>query len=188
MIWVGFDTETTGLDFEKGHRIIEIAMIGYSVQIDGKSVKHEEKFRLERRINPHRLIDAKAQLIHKISNADLIGKPSFKHVEPIVSKVLSKADLIFAHNLDFDARFLIGEYGLLKKEIPDVQGFCTMAEGRWATPLGKLPNLGELCLACEVDYDPDDAHAATYDTQKMAECFFFALNNDGFDIEKVLER
>ena len=46
-----------------------------------------------------------------------------------------------------------------------------MAESRWATPDGKWPKLGELCFACGVNYNADEAHAAEYDVNKMMECF-----------------
>jgi len=45
-----------------------------------------------------------------------------------------------------------------------------MTEGRWATGTGKLPSLQELCFCCGVEYNPDEAHAAIYDTQVMMEC------------------
>jgi DNA polymerase III epsilon subunit-like protein len=116
-----------------------------------------------------------------------VGKPEFKEVEPIISKVFDKSDLFVAHNLDFDAGFLLNEYSLIGKTLPNVNGFCTMEEGRWATSNGKKPNLGELCYCLEVDYNPDEAHAALYDTYKTAECFFKGVRLGGYNIKDLLK-
>jgi len=178
---VGFDSETTGLKVEAGHRIIEVAFVGYSLET------RKKLFAFEKRINPHRAIEPKAQLIHGISQADLIGKPSFKEVEPFITKIFEKSDIAIAHNIDFDIGFLFEEYRLIGKQVPDAQGFDTMSEGRWATSFGKNPNLEELCFACEVPYDRGAAHAALYDVERMMECFFFALDNGGYDIKGLLK-
>lgn len=180
MIITFFDTETTGLSFDKGHRIIEIALIGYDLE------KQTLKFSTVKRVNPGREIDAKAQLVHKISSIDLIGKPSFALVEPIITKAFQLSQIVVAHNLDFDVGFICGEYSLLKKDVPTVHGFCTMENSRWATSFGKNANLGELCYALDVDYKPEEAHSALYDTQKLAECFFEGRLRGGFDIDNLI--
>ncbi|MGZ8172998.1 3'-5' exonuclease [Methylobacter sp.] len=174
------DTETTDLYSDKGDRIIELALISYELETE------KRLFEYVRRLNPHRAIAPKAQLIHKISQASLVGKPEFGEIEPVVTKILAKSDLLVAHNLTFDAGFLLAEYALIGKALPDVQGFCTLENGRWATSLGKFPSLNELCYACEVEYDPDKAHGAAYDTYKTAECFFFALKHGGYHIKELL--
>lgn len=176
-----FDTETTGLKPETD-RIIEIAIAGYDLETEQK------KFEFVRRIFSGKAIDPKAQLIHKISMADLIGKPTFAEVEPFITKIFEKSDIAVAHNLNFDVDFLLHEYQRIKKPLPDVQGFDTMADGRWATSFGKLPNLGELCWACEVDYEPDAAHSALYDIDVLAKCFFFAVKHGGFSVKELLSK
>ena len=87
MIITFFDTETTGLSFDKGHRIIEIALVSYNLE------EQNLKLSLVKRINPGREIDPKAQLVHKISSFDLIGKPSFALVEPTITKVFQKSSI-----------------------------------------------------------------------------------------------
>lgn len=180
MIITFFDTETTGLSFDKGHRIIEIALVSYNLE------EQNLKLSLVKRINPGREIDPKAQLVHKISSFDLIGKPSFALVEPTITKVFQKSSIVVAHNLDFDVGFICGEYSLLKKDTPNVNGFCTMENSRWATSFGKNANLGELCYALEIDYQPEEAHSALYDTQKLAECFFEGRLRGGFNIDDLI--
>ena len=177
MIITFLDTETTGLDFSKGHRVIEIALLSYELET------REKKLSFVKRMNPGRSIDPKAQLVHKISQIDLMGCKKFSDYEPVISKILSKTNLLVAHNMQFDIDFIIGEYSLLGKEAPDVELFCTLENSRWATSYGKSANLGELCYACEVDYEPEEAHSALYDTEKLAECFFYGFDNKGFVIK-----
>jgi DNA polymerase-3 subunit epsilon len=187
-IIVVFDTETTGLKALKGDRIIEIAMIGYQFDIAKPDIEGVEKFRIERRFSVNKAIDPKAQMVHKISQADLVGKPEFKEVEPLISRVFDKSDLVVAHNINFDVGFLYTEYSMIGKTIPNVEGFCTMENARWATSKGKNPNLGELCYALEVDYDPTKAHAALYDVQKTAECLFAGIKRGGYKMKNILKK
>lgn len=176
------DTETTGLSFDDGHRIIEIA----ALVLDMSTFKAIDK--LEQRISPGRSIDPKAQLVHGISLDDLVGKPKFKEVEPALTKMIDGCDLLVAHNLTFDAGFLIGEYGLLEKEFPEIECFDTMTEFRWATPMGKLPNLKELCFACDVEYKDDLAHAAMYDVIVLARCFINACKGNVVDLSGLCDK
>ena len=67
------DTETTGLEVEQGHRIIEI---GALLLEDRK--KTDDHFHVY--LNPERLIDEEAQKVHGISNKDLIDKPKFSDI------------------------------------------------------------------------------------------------------------
>jgi DNA polymerase-3 subunit epsilon len=180
-IVAGFDTETTGLSFEKGHRIIEVAFIGFDLDT------REKVFAFEKRINPGRSIDAKAQLVHKISQSDLVGCPDFAAVEPFVTNIFEKSCLVVAHNITFDAEFLIGEYGLIRKKLPNTQGFDTMSESRSATALGKNPNLEELCYACDVPYDRHLAHGALYDVDRMIRCFFYGMDYGLYNVEKLIK-
>lgn len=165
MILGALDTETTGLEWGD-HRFIEVFV--HRLGTDGKSLE-EKLFR----IHPQRSIQPAAQAVHKISLADLAGCPAWEDVAPDIHSMLSRCDLLVAHNGEgFDLPFLNYEFervGLPKLKVPM---FDTMLEGRWATPIGKVPNLGELCWACEVDYDGSKAHAADYDVRVMMDCFF----------------
>ena len=161
------DTETTGLSFEIGHRIIEVAAL--CVNLD--TYKAVSKF--EQRINPERSIDPKASLIHGITSSDLRGKPAFEKVEPDLTEFISNCNLLIAHNLKFDAGFLLGEYALIDKEFPNIDVYDTL-ECRWATPMGKPPSLKELCFACDIEYDESRAHSALYDVVVLTKCVIAA--------------
>jgi DNA polymerase III subunit epsilon len=58
--------------------------------------------------------------------------------------------------------------------MPKLELIGAMEEARWATLFGQLPNLGELCFACGVPYDPSLAHAPEYDIRVNMEAFFKA--------------
>lgn len=164
----GFDLETTGL-LTPDHRIIEVYLGLWDLET--KSLLRE----FEQRIDPERAIDKDAQRVHGISSLDLSGKPKWKEVAPDLSALLRRADVIVAHNGDgFDMPFTnqeLARIGLPKITTPTIDTMMC----KWATPNGKVPNLGELCFACGIDYDPSLAHAASYDVKVMMDCFFRAL-------------
>lgn len=167
MLIVGFDTETTGLEIGD-HRIIEFYGSLWEI-VEGKFVKKDE---LNLRINPGRSIAAAAQAVHHISIQDLAGKPTWEMVAGSIHRFLEQADLLVAHNgRDFDLPFLNYEFKRVKLPALSASIFDTMQDGRWATPQGKVPNLGELCFACGIPYDPSKAHAADYDVGVMMDCF-----------------
>jgi DNA polymerase-3 subunit epsilon len=183
MLICGSDTETTGLLGKDGtpgdHRIIEV----YAGLWDTKTRKQVDELFL--RINPQRSIDVKAQQVHKISLADLAGCPIWKGVAEQVRDFHEEGDLVIGHNWDgFDAPFIDGE--LLRVGLPKLTKptFDTMLKGRWATPMGTVPNLGALCFACGVPYDPAQAHAAGYDVRVMMQAFFNGLDWGFFEIDQ----
>lgn len=168
------DTETTGLDPNDGHRVIEVALLRYDMT--GRLL---EQF--VGRFDPQRAIDPKAQAVHKISYAELAGKPLFATAIPEMSEVMNNADLIVAHNLPFDAKFMAAEYTGAGVVLPNIPSLDTI-QARWATFNGKSPNLGELCFALGVHYDPDSAHGAEYDVQCTAACFLEGLRRGFYQI------
>ena len=166
MILTGIDLETTGIDHSKGERIIEISML----KVDSKDWlglwKHYDA-----RCNPRRHIQPGATAVHHITDDMLEGEPYFEDIADDILKFIEGTDILVAHNMDFDGPFLASELDRISK---DVEGspklFCTMQNRRWATASGKLPNLGELCFACGISYDSEEAHAASYDTDRMMQC------------------
>jgi DNA polymerase-3 subunit epsilon len=141
---------------------------------------------LKVRIDPQRSIQAEAQRVHGISHADLVGCSVWVDVAPRIRAFYDEADITVAHNGKFfDQEFLNHEFQLVKLPKINKPLVDTMLDGRWATPLGKVPNLGELCFACNVDYDTTKAHAADYDVKVMMESFFNAFDWGFFKIEEL---
>lgn len=172
MVIVGCDTETTGLDFFKGDRIIEVCFGIYQADLLG--IHHLKT--INQRINPQRAIAAEAQAVHGISYEDVKASPTWLDFAPTAKKILDRADMLVIHNAEFDESFLQGEMDRVGMPVGRrIPSFCTMENGRWATFDGKKPSLRELCWSLGIDYDPSAAHAADYDVTKMMECYSKAV-------------
>lgn len=171
----GFDIETTGLEYAKGHKIIELAALKYTP-------KGELTDKMIVRIDPMRGIDADAQAVHGISIEELEGMPRFADIAEQFIGFIADCKLGVAHNgHGFDVPFVEHELKQIGMTLPGhIRWVDTMAGGRWATESGKFPNLGELCFACNVDYEPEKAHAAEYDVDRMMNCFFTAFKHGYF--------
>ncbi|NTX18026.1 3'-5' exonuclease [Burkholderia cepacia] len=181
-IITGFDLETTGLDWNDGHRIIEVAAVLYDLDVGTRLGQYVQ------RVNPQRPIDEKAQAVHKITFDMLTSEPTWEQVAPAVSTILARTNYVVAHNgFGFDFPFVTHELQRVGVAVPEITGIDTMLEARWATPFGKLPNLGELCFACGVHYDPSQAHAALYDVERMMEAYFAARKMGNFFGPHALE-
>ena len=118
---VFLDTETTGLDPNQGHRIIEIA----AVEMNNRQLtsNHYHTY-----LNPEREIDSAAQEVHGITLEFLQDKPLFKDV---VSQFLDfiKDSEVIIHNAPFDVGFLnmeLGKINLEKLEGQSVSIFDTL--------------------------------------------------------------
>ena len=113
-----FDIETTGLDPQNGHRIIEIA----GVKIAGGKIEDEYFASL---VNPEREIPLEARQVHKITDEEVKGAPGIEEVLPKFLE-FSSGSILVAHNASFDYGFLETEkqmcWGYL--ELPEC--FCTM--------------------------------------------------------------
>ncbi|GAL23001.1 DNA polymerase III epsilon subunit [Vibrio maritimus] len=182
----GIDVETTGFDAEKGHRITEVALIVYKLHT--KDMRLEEVTRIATLVNPKRDIPAEVQAITGITPALVKDKITWDELAPKVSKVMMKTDIFIAHNAEFDSLFVAHE--LLRLGLPineDMEVFCTMENGRFATPLGKPPRLQELCWALGVDFDSEAAHRAIYDTEKMMDAVRVGIEKGYFDLSEVVE-
>ena len=167
------DLETTGLSQHDGHRIIETAFILYEYNTETHDVKAIGKF--VKRTNPDRSIDPKSQAVHHISIDDLAGEPMWEDIVDQVVKILKRIDLLVCHNISFDGPFLVGEIARVGRQVPDVETFCTMDNGRFATYDGMVPNLRRLCEAFDIEYDLAKSHGALYDVQLTAQCLFLGL-------------
>lgn len=179
------DIETTGLKQEDGHRIIEIAIGLWRYQPDTGARSKVGSTWLQR-IDPKRDIDPGAEAVHGISRASLVGCPVWEDVAPKLHKILSKTNVLLAHNIEFDGPFIVLELVRAGFSIPSFQTYCTMKNGRAATSMGKVPNLRELCWATGVDYDADAAHAADYDVECTEQAFWSGLDHGLFECPGLL--
>lgn len=180
-ICIGFlDIETTGLEQERGHRIIEAAFLLYTYNLTTGEIKPLGKY--VQRINPNRSIDAKAQAVHKISIDDLMGEPVWEDVVDKTVKILDKADLLVCHNVAFDGPFIANEIIRVGRQVPQIETLCTMDQGRFATFDGSVPSLRKLCECFGFAYDLSKAHGALYDIELTARCFFTGLRQGYYQL------
>ena len=162
---VFLDTETTGLDPNQGHRIIEIA----AVEINNRQLS-ENQFHMY--VNPERDIDAAAQEVHGITLEFLKAKSFFKDIAEDFLSFIRGSELII-HNAPFDIGFLnmeLGRMGLSNVEdhIEKVTDSLVMA--RELRP-GQRNNLDALCRAYKVDNSKRSQHGALLDAQLLSEVY-----------------
>jgi DNA polymerase-3 subunit epsilon len=159
------DTETTGLEPEQGHRIIEIGCVEL---IDRRLTGNNFHVYLQ----PDREIDAAAVEVHGITNEFLADKPRFVDVAGDLLGYLGGAELII-HNAPFDVGFLDAEMGRLDS-LGVVTDYCavldTLVMARKKHP-GQRNSLDALCGRYEVDNSRRDKHGALLDAEILADVY-----------------
>lgn len=158
-----FDTETTGLSARED-RIIEFGGIELVNRFPtGRTFHHY--------INPQgHAIHPDAQAVHGISEADLVGKPSFADLAGELVEFLDGAMLI-AHNASFDIGFLDAEFSRIgMPRIDPAMVIDTLAMARRKHPMG--PNtLDALCRRYGIDNSHRTKHGALLDSELLAEVY-----------------
>ena len=167
---VVLDIETTGLNrsglIYKGHRIIEIGAIEIINRVMTGNNFHTY-------INPKRLINHEAFLIHGISNHFLSDKPFFFEIFKDFKKYIGNSNII-VHNANFDIKFL--EYQIKKinrKEIKISKNnkiIDTLSIAQSLFP-GKKNNLDALCNRYHISILNRKMHSALLDAQLLAEVY-----------------
>ncbi|HEV7929889.1 MAG TPA: DNA polymerase III subunit epsilon [Nitrosospira sp.] len=159
------DTETTGLEPQLGHRIIEIAAVEMkSRRLTGR--------RLHYYLNPEREIDEGALQVHGLTTEFLQDKHKFVDVVHELVEFLDGAELIM-HNASFDVAFLDHELG--RAALPPLCECChsvtdTLKMAKELYP-GKRNNLDALCERYEVDNSRRSLHGALLDAELLAEVY-----------------
>ncbi|MDO9100946.1 MAG: DNA polymerase III subunit epsilon [Candidatus Nitrotoga sp.] len=175
------DTETTGLDPGKGHRIIELA----AIELCNRKVSDR---RFHRYLNPEREIDAGAAEVHGLTLERLQDEPKFAEIAPALLEFISGAELII-HNAPFDIGFLNKELELTG--LPALNNYCvsvidTLKLAKELHP-GKKNNLNALCDRYQIDNSHRTLHGALLDTELLAEVYLSmtrgqkSLLDDGSD-------
>ena len=160
------DTETTGLEVNQGHRIIEIGCVEMvNRRITGR---HYHQY-----IHPQRDIDAGAMEVHGITLEFLAGKPIFEEVATEFAQFVEGAELII-HNAPFDVGFIDAELERLDSDIPPLAELCsvldTLQMARHKHP-GQRNNLDALCQRYEIDNTSRTLHGALLDAEILAEVY-----------------
>jgi DNA polymerase-3 subunit epsilon len=163
---VVLDTETTGLEVEQQHRVIEIGCVEiFNRRITGRS--------FHRYLNPERDIDEGAQAVHGLSREQLAKEPKFSEVHDEFMEFVRDAELII-HNAPFDVAFLNAELARVTNAAARITDCCrvldTLALARQMHP-GQRNNLDALCKRYSVDNSHREYHGALLDARILAEVY-----------------
>jgi DNA polymerase-3 subunit epsilon len=160
------DTETTGLEVQQGHRIIEIG----AVLLNDRK-KSEEHFHTY--LNPSRLIDEEASKVHGIMNEDLLDKPYFEQVAEEFLEFIDGSTLVI-HNAAFDVGFLNNELKLASSKYPMLEDICEI-EDSLALAKDKFPgqrnSLDALANRFDISGYDRTFHGALLDANILADVY-----------------
>ena len=157
------DTETTGLDPNEGHRLVEIGCVEMVDRVLTGATWHYY-------FNPQRDMPQEAFAVHGLSGEFLADKPLFPALADDFVDFLGDARLII-HNAGFDMRFLNAELKLAKKLLlPMDRVTDTLALARRKHP-GARVSLDELCQRYGIDNSKRVKHGALLDAEILAEVY-----------------
>ena len=162
------DTETTGLSFKDGHRIVEIACIETKDLISTGNVFH-------RLINPERNIPEEAFKIHGFSEKFLSTKEKFDKISDDFLNFIDGKKIII-HNASFDLSFLNGELRSFKKNIIDPKNVVDSLEIARNKFPGLSNSLDALCKRFNIDLSKRTKHNSLLDCQLLREVYINLLD------------
>jgi len=158
-----FDTETTGLSFAGGDRLVEIGCVELVNRVP--TGRHFHKY-----INPERDMPIEAERVHGLSARFLSDKPVFADVVEELIDFLGDCPLV-AHNAVFDFGFLNGELGRCARPQVDLGRMVdTLAIARTRHP-GAKHTLDALCVRYGIDLSARQLHGALLDAQLLAQVY-----------------
>jgi DNA polymerase-3 subunit epsilon len=160
------DTETTGLETQNGHRIIEIGC----VEIANRRLtgNHFHQY-----LQPDREIDPAAAEVHGITAEFLRDKPRFGDIAEDFLAFVRGAELII-HNAAFDTGFINHELSIWNSAHPTLESLCTVTDtlgmARKLHP-GQKNNLDALCKRYSIDNSQRTLHGALLDAEILADVY-----------------
>ena len=181
---VVLDTETTGLEPEQGHRVIELG----AVEIVDRRLTGSH---FHRYVNPERPIDDAAFEVHGLTLERLAKEPRFTDVALEFLEFVRGAELII-HNAPFDIAFVDFELGLL----PDTDGIpssirdiCkvtdTLEMARRRHP-GQQNSLDALCRRYGADNSQRELHGALLDAEILADVYLLMTGGSNLAVRRRL--
>jgi DNA polymerase-3 subunit epsilon len=171
---VVLDTETTGLSWERGHRVVEIGCLELLE-------RRPTGRRFQRYLNPDRDIDLGAQEVTGLTREFLQDKPRFAQVAVEFLDFIRGAELLI-HNAEFDLGFLDYELSLLGEGYGRIRDHAavldTLALARERFP-GQRNSLDALCRRLGVDNGHRTLHGALLDAELLAEVYLAMTAGQG---------
>ena len=157
------DTETTGLNLEEGHRIVEIGIIELENHLPTGEYFHYY-------LNPERRSDRSAEEIHKLSNEFLQDKPKFSEIAEEFVEYIANSNIII-HNANFDLGFINAELNRCNlKEINNEKIIDTLKLAKQKF-IGQSVSLDSLCRKYNIDITNRKTHGALKDAKLLAEVY-----------------
>jgi len=161
------DTETTGLEWKKGNRVVEIGCV--------ELVERRPTGRTwQQYIHPEREFEPGAQEVTGLTLEFLADKPKFAEIADAFLDFIDGAELVI-HNAAFDVGFLDHElsllgpgYGRLRDRVAGVEDSLDLARQRYP---GQRNSLDALCRRLGVDNAHRQLHGALLDAQLLAEVY-----------------
>jgi len=160
---IALDTETTGLDPNDGHRIVEIGCVELVNHVPTGKTFHQY-------VNPERAMPQEAFEVHGLGDEFLRDKPVFAKIAQEFLDFVQDAKLVI-HNASFDMKFINAELGWVKLPlIPFDQAVDTLAIARKKFP-GSPASLDALCRRFSIDNSARTLHGALLDSEILAEVY-----------------
>jgi DNA polymerase III subunit epsilon len=182
MYEIFLDTETTGLSFRDGHKIVEIACIETKDLIPTGNVFHKL-------INPKRNMPDGAYKVHGFSEEFLSDKETFEQIADQFEDFIKEKKIII-HNAPFDLGFLDGELSLIKKDKIEKKLVVDSLEIARNKFPGTSNSLDALCRKFNIDLSRRTKHNALLDCELLREVYInlldakepkFNLSNNSLD-------
>jgi len=160
------DTETTGLEVEQGHRIVEVGAVALA---DRKRTDlHFHSY-----LNPQRSIDEEAEKVHGLSMERLSSEPEFSEIAESFLEFVEGSILVI-HNAAFDLGFLNAELKRASSQYPTLEEICdvedTLLMARNKFP-GQRNSLDALANRFEVTGYDRSFHGALLDVNILADVY-----------------
>ena len=162
------DTETTGLSFKDGHKVVEIACVETKDLIPTNKIFHKL-------INPRRNMPEEAFKVHGFSEEFLSNKETFDQVADEFLNFIRGKKLII-HNASFDLGFLNGELGAIKKNPIDKMMVVDSLEVARNKFPGASNSLDALCKRFNIDLSKRTKHNALLDCELLREVYINLLD------------
>ena len=186
------DTETTGLEVDQGHRLVEVGAVALA---DRKRTDlHFHSY-----LNPQRSIDEEAEKVHGLSIERLSSEPEFSEIAESFLEFVEGSILVI-HNAAFDLGFLNAELKRASSKYPSLEEICdvedTLLMARTKFP-GQRNSLDALANRFEVSGYDRSFHGALLDANILADVYIhltggqskfeFITSNTGSNIEGEAE-
>ena len=157
------DTETTGLNYEIGHRLVEIGIVELNNHVPTGNYFHYY-------LNPERASDEAALKVHGLNKDFLSNKPKFGEIVEEFLEFISDSKIII-HNASFDVGFINAE--LKRCNISELNDDCIIDTLQMAKKkfLGQSVSLDSLCRKFNIDLSERNTHGALKDARLLASVY-----------------